>query len=259
VIIGTSDLPADGADEAVCSEAEIGYFIGLTSRVFPGIKVSRAEIVFTFSGVRPLTRSTARLTGQISRDHSLREDSLGDLPVLSMVGGKWTTFRAFSEKATDRVFAVLGKTRTASTAELPIGGGRDWPSTPAGQEELALRLVHERGIAFNRARILLERYGTRAFKIFERISRGVAETMLVTLPGYSREEIAFLVAEEKVERLDDLLLRRSTVAWLGRATRPVLEEMADIAGRTLGWDAEKREAEIERTAKILRERHRAKA
>ncbi|MEI6876581.1 MAG: glycerol-3-phosphate dehydrogenase/oxidase, partial [Spirochaetota bacterium] len=98
VIIGTSDLPIEDPDSALCEEAEIDYFIGLTSRVFPGIKVGREHIVFTFSGVRPLTRSDATLTGQISRDNSLRENSLGTIPVLSLVGGKWTTFRAFAEQ-----------------------------------------------------------------------------------------------------------------------------------------------------------------
>jgi glycerol-3-phosphate dehydrogenase len=265
VLIGTSDLPIESADAAVCTEEEIDYFIRLVARIFPSIPVKRAQIVFAFSGVRPLPTSTAKNAGQISRDHSVREDRLGSLPVFSLVGGKWTTYRAFAEQVADRVLAALGRARRRSTSNLAIGGGAGLSVDPAGQEELALKLVHERGLSFDRARALLERYGTRATGIARRAatgggssgggSSGGAERMLLSLPGYSREEIAFLVEEEKVVRLDDLVIRRSTIAWLGRATWAALEELCDIMGEALGWDAEARRAEVERVAKLLRERH----
>ncbi|HUX37971.1 MAG TPA: glycerol-3-phosphate dehydrogenase/oxidase [Rectinemataceae bacterium] len=256
VLIGTSDLPIDDADKAVCTEEEIEYFIGLVSRIFPGIPVTKDQIVFTFSGVRPLPPSTAKNVSQISRDHSIGEDRLGAIPVLSLVGGKWTAFRAFGEQVTDRVLGILGKRRKESTQNLAIGGGAAWPSTPAGQEELALKLVRERGLPFERATQLFDRYGTRAGLFAERLGPGGKERMLENLPGYSREEIASLIALEKVERLDDLVLRRSTIAWLGRARRPLLEELAAVMGESLGWSPAKREAEVERVATLLRERHR---
>jgi glycerol-3-phosphate dehydrogenase len=72
VIVGTSDLPIDDPDEARCTEEEIEYFINFIKIVFPSIVVDRSQIVYTFSGVRPLPRADAKSTGQISRDHHNR-------------------------------------------------------------------------------------------------------------------------------------------------------------------------------------------
>ncbi len=82
------------------------YFIEMVGRVFPDIQVSREQIVFRFSGVRPLAYTKARNAGQITRDHHIQEDKLGEIPVYSLVGGKWTSFRAFSEQS-DRSCAGL--------------------------------------------------------------------------------------------------------------------------------------------------------
>ena len=119
VMIGTSDLPIQDPDSARCTEDEVDYFIEMVARVFPQIKVSRDQIVFRFSGVRPLAYTDARLPGQITRDHHIQQDSLGSLPVLSLVGGKWTSFRAFSEQVTDRSLALLGLSRKADTRRFP--------------------------------------------------------------------------------------------------------------------------------------------
>jgi len=127
VLVGTSDLPVEDPDSARCSEDEVDYFIGMVGRVFPDIKVSREQIVFRFSGVRPLAYTRARNAGQITRDHHVQEDRLGAIPVYSLVGGKWTSFRAFSEQAADRALAFLGLPRKTDTKSLPIGAGKDAP------------------------------------------------------------------------------------------------------------------------------------
>ena len=254
VLVGTSDLPIEDPDTAICSDEEIDYFIHLVGRIFPSIPVKREQIVFTFSGVRPLPPSTAKNASQITRDHSIKEDRLGNLPVFSLVGGKWTTFRAFGAQTADRVLALLGLPRKEGTEGLPIGGGADYPPTPAAQEELALKLVHEHGLSFDRASSLLERYGTRAFALVEGVTGG--ELMLASLEGYSREEVAFLAVKEKAEHLDDLLLRRSTIAWLGRASAPAIREVAEVMGEALGWSRERIEEEIRRAVGILRDNHR---
>lgn len=258
VLIGTSDLPIDDADKAVCTEEEIDYFITLAKRIFPAYPVSRDQIVFVFSGVRPLPPSSAKSASLITRDHSIGEDRVGGVPVLSLIGGKWTTYRAFGAQAADKVLGLLGRSRKESTEALQIGGARGLPTDPAGMEAKALELVHEKGVSFDRARQLIERYGTRARAILDRLGPGKPETMLASIPGYSREEVAFLAVEEKIVHLDDLLLRRSTIAWLGRTSRAGLAEVADSVAGVLGWDDGRRRAEVARTEKILAGEHRVK-
>jgi glycerol-3-phosphate dehydrogenase len=70
--------------------------------------------------------------GFVSRDYRIERASLDDVPVLSLVGGKWTTFRALSEHISTDVMQLLGRPRTVSTTDLAIGGGAGYPRTDAG-------------------------------------------------------------------------------------------------------------------------------
>ena len=164
VLAGTTDIPVD-SPEVVCTDEEIDYILDAIKLVFPGLNVNRSHIVFTFSGVRPLPSSDASTAGQISRDHSLREvEGLG-FPAYALVGGKWTSFRAFSEQAADAALRHLGRTRQVSTASRPIGGGRDYPALKVDQERWLANLQTETGIALARLQTLFERYGTYAREV----------------------------------------------------------------------------------------------
>jgi glycerol-3-phosphate dehydrogenase len=206
VMIGTSDIPVEDPDSARCTEGEVDYFIEMIGRVFPDIKVTRAQIIYRFSGVRPLAYTQAKNAGQITRDHHIQEDKLGDIPVYSLVGGKWTSFRAFSEQVTDRALAFLGLARKADTKSLPIGAG-------------------------------------------------VNATALKTTTNFTHEEIAGMAKREKIVHLDDLLLRRTLLGYLGQLTRPLVVQMAEWSGDALGWDREQKNVEVAHTLEILADRH----
>jgi len=254
VIIGTSDIPIENPDDARCTEEEVDYFIELVSRVFPAIKVGREHIVFRFSGVRPLEFSEARTTGQISRDHSLLEDKVGGIPVFSLAGGKWTTYRAFAEQVTDKALAYLGLSRKADTQQTPIGGGRDFPWTGYALIEFLNRVEKETGLGGHEPKRLFDKYGTRALEYASHIIKGLDEK-LNSLPAWSNREIEFLAHREKVVHLDDLLLRRSTLAWLGQLTRENITEAAEVLGKALDWNPQAISTEIQRSIALLEDRH----
>ncbi|PKN92248.1 MAG: FAD-dependent oxidoreductase [Chloroflexi bacterium HGW-Chloroflexi-6] len=254
VIIGTSDLPIQNPDEARCTPEEEQYFIDLVSRVFPTIKVGPEHIVFRFSGVRPLEYMKAKTTGQITRDHSVKEDMAGNIPVYSLVGGKWTSYRAFGEQVADKIMGILGKTRRADTLKTPIGGGKDYPVVSLAQIEYIKKVAEETGLGDFIPKNLFERYGTRAMEIAKFIKATSAEP-LKSLAGWTVGEVRFLVERERAEHIDDLLIRRSTLAWLGQVTRPLVDELAGIMADRLGWSAEQKQAEIARTLKVLKEFH----
>lgn len=254
VIIGTSDIPIEDPDAVRCTPEEEQYFIDLVARVFPTIKVSREHIVFRFSGVRPLEYMKAKTTGQITRDHSIKEDRFGDIPVYSLVGGKWTSYRAFSEQVTDKVLTLFGMRRKADTRKIAIGGGKDYPLVGYAQVEFIKKVADETGLGDLKPKALFERYGTRALEVARYLVAGSDEA-LKTLPGWTRREVEFLIEREKAVHVDDLLLRRSTLAWLGNVTRPLVEELSEIMGRALGWDSAQVNAEVERTLSLLKDRH----
>jgi glycerol-3-phosphate dehydrogenase len=252
VMVGTTDLEADPSEPAVCTEEEVDYFFDLVKHVFPDIAVDRSQIVYRFSGIRPLPGHGDTAPGFVSRDYRIVEGDLGGTPVLSLVGGKWTTFRALGEHLANEVLEKIGATRTVSTATLAIGGGRGYPQTPAARRAW----VSARADALSSERVeeLLERYGTRA-DAFIALADQDDEHALESLPSYSREEIEQIARTEQVVHLEDLLLRRTSIAFTGRATRAALDELAEIAAGALGWDEATRDAEVERTAALLVERH----
>lgn len=265
VLVGTSDIRIDDPDQAVCTADEIDYFLGMIQRVFPTIEVTPQQVVFTFSGVRPLPSSKANTTGQISRDHSIEALEPGGntaFPILNLVGGKWTTFRAFSAQVTDALLTRLGKQRRQDTADLPIGGGAAYPQNEGQRKEWLNELQNESTLSASALSLLFDRYGTRARDVARYIAEQPADVQsaqpLEHRSSYLRGEIAFLTAHEQVLHLDDLLLRRTSLAMLGHATRPLLDELAEIVGAVLGWPAEEREGEVERCAALLEDKHRIK-
>jgi glycerol-3-phosphate dehydrogenase len=254
VLIGTSEHAIQDPDQARCTQDEVDYFIGMLGRVFPDIQVDPSQIVFRFSGVRPLPNIHAKTVLQVSRDHRMHEDRFGNMPVYSLVGGKWTSFRAFSEQVTDKTLAFLGLSRKAGTQNLPIGGGRDYPHDQEGIKKWVDGLQASTGLPPKQVETLFQRYGTRARQICEFILAG-QDVPIVTCPNFSRREILYLVQVEKIIHLDDLLLRRTLLAYLGELNLSLIKEMADVVGSGLGWNALQKENEMERTLAILADKH----
>ncbi|WP_062012451.1 glycerol-3-phosphate dehydrogenase/oxidase [Aureimonas sp. AU4] len=227
VLIGSTDIPVAHPDEAEVSEDEIGYMIGVVAEVFPNMAIGREDVVYSFCGVRPLPRADVDNPGEISRDHSFGEDKLPgtDVPVLSLIGGKWTTYRGFSEEAADRVLGHLGRARRASTADLAIGGGRDFPVDARGRAKLAAEL--DRLARASVGERLLLRYGTRARPVAEAIGASDGAT-LRALPDYHDAEIRWIARHELVRTADDILRRRTEIALTGRASEAAHAEVEAI-------------------------------
>ena len=142
-----------------------------------------------------------------------------------------------------------------NTTEEPIGGGRAYPRGGEAREQWLGELASDCGLPPERLRQLFERYGTRSAAVAGHISSG-DDRPLAHYPSYSRREVEFILREEKVERLDDLLLRRSLIGMLGGSTRKLLRELAEIAAETLGWSDARMQQEMARAEAILRRRHR---
>jgi glycerol-3-phosphate dehydrogenase len=101
---------------------------------------------------------------------------------------------------------------------------------------------------------LLERYGTRAAAVIEAISRSDDRTLEST-PLYSTAEIDYLVDHESVVHLDDVLLRRTDIAFLGTVTAETIKEIADVVSESLGWTPERRAAEVAAARETLTTLH----
>lgn len=254
VLVGTTDLEHDMADPLVCTDAEVDYFFGLARHVFPDIAVDPAQIVYRFAGVRPLPGHGDLAPGFVSRDYRIESERLAtggaEAPeVLSLVGGKWTTFRASAEHLADRTLAALARPRRRTTKGVPIGGGRGYPVTERARQKWldAFGTV----VGRDRAARLLDRYGTVAEDVIAAISADPADAPIVSAPHYSTGELRHLARTESVVHLDDLLLRRTSLAFTGDATPEAAAEIAGAVAETLGWDAATRHAEIDRALALV--------
>ncbi len=152
------------------------------------------------------------------------------------------------------MLAFLGKARQKDTPNLPIGGGRGYSTDANEQKRQIDGFAAWTGIKKERLQVLYSRYGSRIETVAAFITRG-ADEPLRSLPDYTRREIMFLAQYEKVMRLDDLLLRRTMLAMLGRLTKEIVLELADVLGDSLGWSVDQKNAEVTRTLHLLSDRH----
>ena len=229
-------------------------------KMFPQANVSRDQIVFSFSGVRPLIFSQSSDRGNVSRDHRVLLLTPGDgvdYPIYTLAGGKWTTFRSLAEKVTDQTLHVLGRTRQHSTCNLSIGGGKDYPKNIEEEKLFLDGIILKTGFDSNRAKELFDRYGSRAAYVASFICREIGDNdyCLNNHVGYSRGEIVFLTRCEYVFRLEDLILRRTLLAILGDISVGLIVELSYVIGDELGWSESTREEEIDNVISVLSHKH----
>lgn len=245
VLLGSTDVPVDDPEAVICDDAEIDYLLAAFRQLFPQVEVSRDDIFFSYAGIRPLPASDATDPGAISRDHSMPEIAPAGarrFPILSLVGGKWTTFRAFSAEATDDVLKRLGRTRRVSTGALAIGGGAGLSQAAAPAEALATAICRDHGLSRDRAHQLLRRYGSRAALVAA--SLGPDEQKLTALPEFSREEIAHVCDTELVETAEDFLFGRTSVFLERPLGHAALQELVEVMGEQNAWPPARRAEEL---------------
>ena len=245
VIMGSTDIRVDHPDHAECDDAEIDYMMTTLKGVFPHLALSRADIVFTFCGVRPLAASNLDYTSRASRSHHIavsEPDEARSFRIYSMIGGKLTTFGAFAQQTANRILAELGKQRRCTVDEQPYIGAIDYPADDAAKARWTESTAQENGLTPELMARLLERYGTLAQTIV--VDKKATMTPLQSLPAYTVGELQYIAEQECIRHLSDIVRRRSIITLLGLARDEVLKEMADIAGDVLGWDDARKKEEI---------------
>ena len=210
-LIGTTDVEHDGAIGAARIDAtETAYLCEQASRYFEH-PVQPADVVWSYSGVRPLLDDESGDPSAVTRDYELELDSAGGAPLLTVWGGKITTFRKLAEEAADLLGAPLGAPKGAWTrgAFLPGGdfsaliGAPQRPDTDFMRLVAALAKRHP-GIDTQLLHRLARAYGTRADTLLAGSGLGPQ-----VAPGLHEAELAHLRANEWAHSADDVLWRRT--------------------------------------------------
>jgi glycerol-3-phosphate dehydrogenase len=257
-LVGSTDLPADNPDTVQCESDEIDYLLASLRALLPGMTFERDQIVYAYSGVRPLPASDASVPGLISRDHSApiaEPDFTRPFAIVSLVGGKWTTFRGFAEEIADVLLKRLGRERRVTTRSMPIGGGKDFPVDAASRANWLTQAASQSGLDRHRLDQLLSRYGAKALEIARHASEGGDDDRLPDSRDYSASEIDYIASREFVAHLTDIVMRRTTLAISGSLTIGDLNRIATIAGRRRGWNPTRTAKEIDHTVAQLSDCH----
>ena len=256
-LVGSTDIPFDDPDNVRAEDPEIDYFIESLRSLLPKLKFDRSQIIYAYSGIRPLPASDASEPGLISRDHSapvIEPDETRPFAIISLVGGKWTTFRGFAEEVADTVLERFKRKRVQSTRNLAIGGGKDYPTDEKSRREWVANQSKLSGLSTVRVETLLRRYGTTAVQIIA-LEKRQGSDLLPDCDTISRAEIAWISRNEFVVHLADIVLRRTTLAIDGALSQANLRAIADIAAGELGWNDERKVQEIASVTDELSRRH----
>ena len=205
-LIGTTDADhSDPCERPVCTEAEQDYLCDFASRYFKK-PVTRDDIVWTYSGVRPLYDDGASSATAATRDYTLKVDKSAGAPILNVFGGKITTYRRLAETALEKINPVLGLTKGAWTAGVPLPGG----DFPVGDVD---RLIAELNTLYPFldpfwARRLIRAYGTEARAVLSdaKTAADLGESFGATL---TEREVRWLMTREYARTAEDVVWRRN--------------------------------------------------
>ncbi len=237
VLVGSTDIRTDDPNDVVCGDDEVRYILASLRFVFPHIAITERDILYTFGGIRPLPVSDSAINGRISRNHSIQ--TLAAAPgrpftTLCLIGGKWTTFRAFGEQAADRVLTLLGERRLVSTVDMAIGGGRDLPAGGARQVWIA-ELATQYNVAREQVARWVARYGSRVGRLLAFVTQS-PDRPLRHQGDYTVNELRWIMLNEQVELPEDLLVRRTALAIAGQLTPALIKEITALLAAERGWD-----------------------
>jgi len=205
-LIGTTDVDYDAEPSAVSIEpAEIDYLCETVSRYFRR-PVRAKDVVWSYAGVRPLLDDESSDASEVTRDYVLELEDEGCPPLLSVFGGKITTFRKLAEEAVNQLSPLLGSSRPAWTSGAVLPGG-DLPGRDYDTFVNALAASHP-WLPEALRRRYARAYGTRIGMLLGEATTlaGLGEEVL---PGLYAAEIDYLLTHEWAMTAHDILWRRS--------------------------------------------------
>ncbi|MCZ7619832.1 MAG: glycerol-3-phosphate dehydrogenase/oxidase [Myxococcota bacterium] len=235
--VGTTDTDYDGPlDDPQCTPEDVDYLLASLNASITET-VTRDDVLGTWAGLRPLLKqANTNRTVDLSRRHKVSVSGSG---VLSITGGKLTTYRQMAEDTVDeavrRLEAPSRRRHRSRTRRLRLRGAEGFTDAQRYDRLPAETVTH-----------LTNRYGGEARVLFDLIQKqpDLGEPLVPGLP-YLRAEAIHGVRHEMATSLDDLLSRRTRARLLARdASAAAAERVADLVAKELGWSKERQQAEV---------------
>ena len=241
LLIGTTDRVVSSAiDDVKTTRAEIDYLFDTVDQAFAPGTIRREDTLFTYCGVRPLPFSNEE-SRKTTRKHVIHKHSGTLNGLISVFGGKLSTFRSLAEDVTDEVLKSIGRSGSAcQTAQIPLPGAQNAElSTETNQSTLTLDR-------------LKDLYGARAGCILK-LARKDARLAEVVDPetGAIAGEFVHAVRDEFAQTLSDVFLRRTLLGYRSDRGKDLLTKFGTIAKVHLGWSNRKIAADVEEYLQLI--------
>ena len=240
-LIGTTDIRYDGdLAEIRASRAEVDYLLAETNRVFPEADLDADDIHYAYAGVRPLPRREKGPESSITRRHIIKKNKKIAAGLISIIGGKLTTYRNLAEQTVDRLGRMLDRKLPACrTQDTRLPGAYRLDEARESLQDLD-------GLSASGVERLLGIYGGRAVDLLD-LARAVPALRKTIDSAHSvlAAEVVFAIREEMPRTLIDIVYRRLMLGLDADQGRPLYEMVAAIAANELDWSDAERHAQIE--------------
>lgn len=243
LLLGATETPVAEPDSSRPTPADDDYLLSALRHLFPGAGVEASNVVGRLHGVRPLVCAAGEdVTGR-SRDHAVHTHAATDTspPIVSIAGGKWTTFRTMAADTADAAMAVIGHARRVFTEDRPIGGGRDFPKDADDRDVAAHRLAERFVIAADLAQRLIATYGSRADRVAAYLVEPAARAT-IGADELTVGEVRFFAREEMACTADDVARRRTRLFLESKATPGALAEIERVVSQIRGGEDQQQSA-----------------
>jgi glycerol-3-phosphate dehydrogenase len=244
--IGTTDTDAEEPtpDAIRVTAADVTYLLRSANAAFPNAHLSPSDVVSTWVGLRPLLRADHHVDpSQVTREHQIEESAQG---LITIVGGKLTTYRVMAREVTDAVAERLHKLDGRRKAAAPPTDRQSLPGGEAADLDVLIESARARGASEETARHLVSFYGSEAAAVLNLVDRGGDRTLGDhMMPGRPEiwAEVAHAVEREMAVRLQDVLMRRLHLFYeTPDQASALVNAVAHRMKKLLGWD-DSREAE----------------
>lgn len=240
LLVGTTEREVSARDELYVTTGEVYYLLQHLNQYLER-PVSVDQIVSGIAGARPLVSAfDSRDTKKLARDHEVEVDANSGL--ISIMGGKWTTYRAMAEDTIDAVQTQLGKPQAESlTSNHPLAGSEGY--TP----DLWSMLVSDYRVSEESARHLAAKFGTRARGVLDLTREALhLAGLLVDGQPVLRAEVVYCIRNEMAMTIEDILFRRTGMqlhSW--RAAMEAAPAVAAILRNEWGWSAEAEQTAVQ--------------
>lgn len=240
-LIGTTDTRYEGdLDDVHADSRDVDYLLTESRRILPGLNLTRDAILYTYAGIRPLAFE-GKKESKISRKHVVRTDGR----VITIAGGKLTTYRNMARDAVNAVCRILGIKTGCTTDTTPLPG-----TPPVSYDEYIKEAVPELSSRYSvgteTVRHLISIYGARAGRVLDLCKDDPRLCSQISPEaGDIYAQVVYSLRNEGARNISDIVLRRLFLGITASRGLPQADRIAEIVGRELGWSQDEARHHIE--------------